>query len=264
LGSPRTGWRLALRFTAVLVLLSVVPRSACGGPTQSIPAGSFLANPWIIPGEVETAVAVPVAVTSDDPGNGGWDWEEGDGPYEHPQISGAVFFDLPEAVHDEVPTWCKLRSSYTVTGGKTTAYLVFLEEMPVFPQPQYVAQPLLESTYAAAEMEAILIPVLVNLSSAEDLFVAVDLNEWLAAAPTLEIGNTVTVTSGEARELPGFLVGTVDIGLDPLTGFHSPSLFSGEVGVGGYYGLQVMPEPATVALLAMGGLALLGFPRRGK
>ncbi|MFO8015381.1 MAG: PEP-CTERM sorting domain-containing protein, partial [Phycisphaerae bacterium] len=69
-------------------------------------------------------------------------------------------------------------------------------------------------------------------------------------------------TSGEARELPGFLVGTADVGLDPLTGFHSPSLFSGEVGVGGYYGLQVMPEPATLALLSAGVLRIAASRRR--
>jgi len=134
----------------------------------------------------------------------------------------------------------------------TIAYLSFLKEEGIGPSPQFVPQPLLQAAYDAAKMEAIFVPMLYNLSGPEDLFVAIDLNERVDQAPALQIGDMLPVSDGESRELPGFLSSAEDFGLDRSSGFVSPGLLTGNVGVGGFYGLEVVPEPATILLLGHG------------
>jgi hypothetical protein len=94
-----------------------------------------------------------------------------------------------------------------------------------------------------------------------DLFVAVDMVQWLSFQRSFVEGQSYTVNSfGMIDDLPGFLVGTSEITFG-ANGFETASPFSGgQVFVASVLDGQV-PEPGTL-LLAIIGIAAAGFTRR--
>ncbi len=115
-----------------------------------------------------------------------------------------------------------------------------------------------------------IVPTLFNAS--EDLFVAVDLTQWLTFPTSFVDGQTFEFIDGRSDQLPGFLLarantdGTSPIVFDPTAGFSVADdlRFSGLVNViGTIDGQEAVPGPATLALIAC-GFAMVGLCRRRK
>lgn len=107
--------------------------------------------------------------------------------------------------------------------------------------------------------------------SMQDLFVAVDLTQWLSFFDPFSVGSSpISISNGTSSQLPGFLIatpmadGSSPITFDPNVGYTvaDPSrLFSGNVVIRGVIDGHVVPEPAILMLLII-GLAALGVSRR--
>jgi hypothetical protein len=106
--------------------------------------------------------------------------------------------------------------------------------------------------------------------SSQDLYVAVDLTEWLSFSDPFSVGGSpISVSAGTSSMLPGFLIATpmVDgsspITFDPNFGYTVPNAnrFTGNVIIGGTIDGHVVTEPGILALIAI-GVAGIGFRRR--
>ena len=123
----------------------------------------------------------------------------------------------------------------------------------------------MEAVWDRVGREPILVPYLE--CPYNDLYVGVDLGAWCAAGvrdarEDFEFDDWLLMdATGRSSSLPGFLVSETPINFAPHKGFATNDPYDHGVRVGGFYGLQIMPEPATVILLAA-GLATLAARRR--
>jgi len=90
-----------------------------------------------------------------------------------------------------------------------------------------------------------------------DLFVAVDLVQWLSFPTPYDPLDTFSITSGRSELLPGYLFSTSPIDYDPLSGFTTGNPFDGDVFVAGNVDGSTVPEPATLILLGLGSLVMI-------
>ncbi|MEX2650179.1 MAG: PEP-CTERM sorting domain-containing protein [Alphaproteobacteria bacterium] len=110
--------------------------------------------------------------------------------------------------------------------------------------------------------ETFLVPLFIHETI--DLFIGVDLVQWLALLPSLDPFQEVDFLDGTSDLLPGFIVGTSPVSFDPEFGFVTANPFTGRASIGAFAdGRALVPEPATVGLLVMGLLGL-GFARRAR
>jgi len=87
------------------------------------------------------------------------------------------------------------------------------------------------------------------------LYVGIDLTQWVGLAGTFDRGEIFSLSNGTSSALPGFLVGTSPITLGP-NGYETADPYSGDVVATGTIDGRVVPEPPTLALLALGLLSL--------
>ena len=111
----------------------------------------------------------------------------------------------------------------------------------------------------------IVVPMLVDAAQVDpvDLFVGVDLSEWLSFPTGFNAFDEFNIMNGESNELAGYLFSTSPLMTDSNGGFLTDNPFTGTVFVAGTVDGGTVPEPATLVLLASSGLAgLAALARR--
>ncbi len=108
-------------------------------------------------------------------------------------------------------------------------------------------------------MDEFLVPSLGAID--HDLFVAVDLTQWLSFPTSFTVGDNVDIVNGHADSLPGFLVSNTPVGFDPVLGFVTSSPYSGEASIDATIDGKT-PEPS-VAVLLLAEFFILTLRRRG-
>ncbi|MEX2650344.1 MAG: hypothetical protein WD673_15145 [Alphaproteobacteria bacterium] len=114
-----------------------------------------------------------------------------------------------------------------------------------------------------------LVPMLFDPSELTNLFVAVDLTQWLSQPSPISfaIGDLFDIVGGVSPLLPGFLISTTPILFDAGLGFFStdPVPVTMRVQVGGIIDGRNIPEPSRVVLVGLlGVLALASWSRRSR
>lgn len=108
------------------------------------------------------------------------------------------------------------------------------------------------------------VPTLFDSKDLQDLFIAVDLTQWLNFPTYVNNGDEFDIVNGVSDALPGFLVSTSPISFDPAVGFKTDNAATLRViAQGTIDGSVAVPQPMTLALIAGGmiGLGLLGRRR---
>jgi hypothetical protein len=138
-------------------------------------------------------------------------------------------------------------SDPTVT---TLAFIGQLNENPILTELD-----LSLLTEAFVGLNEFVVPSLSNANL--DLFVGVNLTDWLSFPTSFTFGDSFDFINGVSSDLPGILVGTSPIVLDPELGFVTANPFSGSASVVGVIDGRVVPGPGTGLLLGAGILSLL-------
>ena len=111
-----------------------------------------------------------------------------------------------------------------------------------------------------------LVPMFSRNDNTSDLFVAVDLTQWLSAGGSLPLstGESFNISGGTNPSLPGFLFSTSPITFVPGTGFITANPLGGEnVHVRAMIdGVSFVPEPSTVPMFGAGLLIIMAALRR--
>lgn len=90
----------------------------------------------------------------------------------------------------------------------------------------------------------------------QDLFVGIDLTQWLMEPINFNFGQTVSFTNGVSDELPGIMVGTSEVILG-ASGFQTAAPFNGVLAIQGDFDGKAVPEPSASTLLLVGMAAVL-------
>jgi hypothetical protein len=72
-----------------------------------------------------------------------------------------------------------------------------------------------------------------HAANSTDLFVAVDLSQWLSFPTVYDASDTFSITAGKSDQLPGYLFSTSPIDFDPVAGYTTTNPYEGEVYVSG-------------------------------
>lgn len=101
------------------------------------------------------------------------------------------------------------------------------------------------------------LPSLYN--DATNLFIGVNLNEWISHASSFNIGDTFEIINGASSSLPGFIVGVSPIEFSSSHGWTTANLYTGSAKVFAAIGVGVVPEPSSIILLLIGLASLTRF-----
>jgi hypothetical protein len=115
-------------------------------------------------------------------------------------------------------------------------------------------------TQAFVGDDEFLAPMLFDEDGAQNLFVAVDLMQWLNFGSSFQPGDEFLISNGVSPLLPGFLVSTSPIAFDPSLGFTTTTPANVLAVVGGLLDGQAVPTPhSPTFVLVAGGIVSLGF-----
>jgi hypothetical protein len=106
--------------------------------------------------------------------------------------------------------------------------------------------------------ETYLAPMVWN--DAQDLYAGIDLTQWLSFGAVFPSGHAFSFENGVCSELPGYMVGTSPVMLDPAVGFVTASPYTGTAVKWGDIDGGT-PEPGTI-LLALFGVTAASAGRR--
>jgi hypothetical protein len=102
--------------------------------------------------------------------------------------------------------------------------------------------------------DGFLVPMLREITATVDLFVFVDLLQWLAAEGAFSPLQEYDISSGTSTLLPGFFVSTTPVAVGLDGSFLGTPYFGRAVAAGGIDG-HALPAPPTLALVAVAALA---------
>ncbi|RFP08660.1 MULTISPECIES: PEP-CTERM sorting domain-containing protein [unclassified Duganella] len=90
------------------------------------------------------------------------------------------------------------------------------------------------------------------------LYSMVDINTYLKAPPSFNLGDTFDIVNGSVAGLPGMKFSTTPFDFDPATGFSNGTPFTGVGDVESLHDVASVSEPGTVFLFcaALAGLAV--------
>ena len=86
------------------------------------------------------------------------------------------------------------------------------------------------------------------ITDLDNIYVGVNLNQWVPSAFSGVIGSSFTVLNGRVAALPGYYFSFDPVAVDPLIGYTSDKPFTGTVYTAGITQLASVPEPSTFAM----------------
>ncbi len=116
--------------------------------------------------------------------------------------------------------------------------------------------------------EAFLAPVLVDANNLMDMYVAIDLTQFLFFGPTLmesDLFKSFAFSGdGTSQELPGILASTTPIMFNEMTGqYETQTPFAGELMIAGFIdGRAAIPEPSSLIVWFSGAVGLFWLRKR--
>ncbi|MBL8703134.1 MAG: hypothetical protein JNK67_32415 [Alphaproteobacteria bacterium] len=106
-----------------------------------------------------------------------------------------------------------------------------------------------------------LVPMIFDSLGVDDLYIAVDLVQWLSFPSAYDLGNMLSIVDGTSDLLPGFLFSTSPIGFDATSGFTTSDPWTGTGVIFGEVDGHNVPVPAPMLLLLSTLPALLVLRR---
>lgn len=99
-----------------------------------------------------------------------------------------------------------------------------------------------------------------------NIFIGVDLNQWLTSTPQFEIGDTFDFVNGLSNELPGFIAGISPIQFSPTQGWFTEQPFTGALTTTGTIDGDSMrvPESDSTSYLLFFGFGTIATVLRQK
>lgn len=149
------------------------------------------------------------------------------------------------------PTDYVVVASGSATTETTLAYLGTIEDDPAITELELAAL-----TEMLAGPDGFVVPMLRELNAAVDLFVFVNLLQWLAAEATFSPLQTYDIEGGANDLLPGFFVSTTPVSMN-LDGSFNGTPFSGLAFAAAAIDGHIVPAPPTLALVAAAVLGLV-------
>jgi hypothetical protein len=144
----------------------------------------------------------------------------------------------------------------------TTATFAFLKTDP---DGRIYRRPMLNAAEEAAGLGELLVPCVFDTNcSTNQVYAAIDLAEWSADPPSVALDQWIDIVDGTSPDLPGFVFSRRALTFNTKDGYVTDAPFTGEIWAEALYGVQVIPEPATAMLLAVGGLGLLARCKRSQ
>ena len=158
---------------------------------------------------------------------------------------------LRKSAGGQEPTDVKIRVRYNPASETTLAFLVTNED------GMFEKANLGLMTEFFRGSEEYLVPALFHAQETQDLFVAVDLTQWLSFPTSYNFEDRLVITDGVSDALPGFKVSTSPTRFDPGMGFVADDPYSGEVKILGEIDGQVQSEEGPISLWIPAVLAVL-------
>lgn len=101
-------------------------------------------------------------------------------------------------------------------------------------------------------------PMFLDVAQERDLYVAVDLTQWLSFPTPYVLGDAYSFVDGGSELFPGIQISTSPFTYDSAMGFQSDGLATGEFEIVGTVDGDYVPEPTTLFLLSVCLVALSG------
>jgi len=139
--------------------------------------------------------------------------------------------------------WLPAGNTLTVSSSWWATDLSVAQDTPTGPAEHSIGavQEKSEGVYELAELNTWLgenfgftpqlLADLAHTASGPPLFVAIDISEFLFSGAAVPPGTPVSVVTGEADDLPGYLIGTTPISFDPNEGWVNPDPYTGTLEV---------------------------------
>jgi hypothetical protein len=137
----------------------------------------------------------------------------------------------------EAPSDIRIQVTYNPTSDTTMAF-VFRDESGRIGKAD-----LGTATTLFRGSDEYLVPALFDEQQTQQLFVAVDLTQWLSSPASYGINDRVEFSAGVSDTFPGFLVATSPIRFDPEAGFVADAPYTGGALVLGEFDGQAGEQP---------------------